>query len=119
IKSVEARVNELENEFRAILIRVPNLPHESVPEGQDESANQEVRRWGTPRDFKEEGFDPKDHVDLGLGLGILDQERATKITGTRFSVLSGLGAKLERALINFMLDLHTTEHGYREMLPPF
>ena len=119
IKSVESRVEEMESEFRAILVRVPNLPHESVPVGKDESANAEVRRWGTPRDFKAEGFDPKDHVDLGAGLGILDQERATKITGARFSVLSGLGAKLERALINFMLDLHTTEHGYREMLPPF
>jgi seryl-tRNA synthetase len=119
IKSVESRVEEMESEFRAILVRVPNLPHESVPVGKDESANTEARRWGTPRDFKAEGFDPKDHVDLGTGLGILDQERATKITGARFSVLSGLGAKLERALINFMLDLHTTEHGYREMLPPF
>lgn len=98
---------------------MPNLPHESVPVGEDESANTEVRRWGTPRDFAAEGFEPKDHVDLGVALGILDQERATKVTGARFSVLSGLGAKLERALINFMLDLHTTEHGYREMLPPF
>jgi seryl-tRNA synthetase len=119
IKSLEARVEEFENEFRAILVNVPNLPHESVPAGKDEAANAEVRRWGTPRDFKAEGFDPKDHVDLGVALGILDQERATKITGARFSVLSGLGAKLERALIDFMLDLHTTEHGYREMLPPF
>ncbi len=119
IKSVEVRVEEMENQFRAILVRVPNLPHESIPEGKDESDNQEVRRWGAPRDFKAEGFEPKDHVDLGVALGILDQERATKVTGTRFSVLSGVGAKLERALINFMLDLHTTEHGYREMLPPF
>jgi seryl-tRNA synthetase len=119
IKSLESRVEEMETGFRAILVRVPNLPHESVPPGKDESANQEVRRWGTPRDFQAEGFTPKDHVDLGAHLGLLDQERATKITGARFSVLSGLGAKLERALINFMLDLHTTEHGYREMLPPF
>ncbi len=119
IKSVESRVDELENEFRAILVGVPNLPHESVPAGKDESANAEVRRWGTPRDFAAEGFEPKDHVDLGVALGILDQERAAKVTGARFAVLSGLGAKLERALINFMLDLHTTEHGYREMLPPF
>ena len=119
IKSVEARVEEMESEFRAILVRVPNLPHESVPAGKDEAANQEIRRWGAPRDFKTEGFEPKDHVDLGVALGILDQERATKVTGARFSVLVGLGAKLERALINFMLDLHTTEHGYREMLPPF
>ena len=119
IKSAEARVEELENEFRNILTRVPNLAHESVPVGKDESANTEVRRWGTPRDFAAEGFAPKDHVDIGTGLGILDTERATKVTGARFSVLSGAGAKLERALISFMLDLHTTEHGYREMLPPF
>ncbi len=119
IKSAEARVEELENEFRNILTRVPNLAHESVPVGKDESANVEVRRWGTPRDFAAEGFTPKDHVDIGTSLGILDQDRAAKITGARFSVLSGIGAKLERALIAFMLDLHTTEHGYREMLPPF
>ncbi|MGE0102541.1 MAG: serine--tRNA ligase [Blastocatellales bacterium] len=118
-KSVEARVGELENEFRAILVSVPNLPHESVPMGKDESANIEVRRWGTPRDFAAEGFDPKDHVDIGTGLGILDQERAAKVTGARFSVLSGLGARMERALIGFMLDLHTRDHGYREMQPPF
>ncbi len=119
IKAAETRVEELENEFRNILTRVPNLAHESVPVGKDESANAEVRRWGTPRDFAAEGFDPKDHVDIGTALGILDTERATKVTGARFSVLSGIGAKLERALISFMLDLHTTEHGYREMLPPF
>ncbi len=119
VKGIEVKLDELENEFRSILVSVPNLPHESVPVGKDESANVEVRRWGTPRDFAAEGFEPKDHVDLGVSLGILDQERATKVTGARFSVLSGLGAKLERSLINFMLDLHTTEHGYREMLPPF
>ncbi len=119
IKAAEARVEELDNEFRNILTRVPNLAHESVPVGKDESANVEVRRWGTPRDFAAEGFAPKDHVDIGTSLGILDQDRAAKITGARFSVLSGIGAKLERALIAFMLDLHTTEHGYREMLPPF
>ena len=119
VKGIEAKLDEMESEFRAILTSVPNLPHESVPVGADESANLEVRRWGTPRDFTAEGFEPKDHVDLGVGLGILDQERATKVTGARFAVLCGLGAKLERALINFMLDLHTTEHGYRETLPPF
>jgi seryl-tRNA synthetase len=119
VKGIEANLDEMESEFRAILTRVPNLPHESVPVGADESANLEVRRWGTPRDFAAEGFEPKDHVDLGVGLGILDQERAAKVTGARFAVLCGLGAKLERALINFMLDLHTTEHGYRETLPPF
>ncbi|MGH9756047.1 MAG: serine--tRNA ligase [Blastocatellia bacterium] len=119
VKGLEAKLDEMENEFRAILTTVPNLPHESVPVGKDESANLEAGRWGTPRDFAAEGFEPKDHVDLGVTLGILDQERATKVTGARFAVLSGLGAKLERALINFMLDLHTKEHGYREMLPPF
>jgi len=119
IKSAEVRVEELDNEFRNILTRVPNLAHESVPVGKDESGNVEVRRWGTPRDFAAEGLTPKDHVDIGTSLGILDQDRATKVTGARFSVLSGIGAKLERALIAFMLDLHTTEHGYREMLPPF
>ena len=119
IKAAEVRVEEMESEFRNILTRVPNLAHESVPVGKDEAANAEVRRWGTPRDFQAEGFAPKDHVDIGTALGILDTERATKVTGARFSVLSGLGAKLERALIGFMLDLHTTEHGYREMLPPF
>lgn len=119
VKGIEAKLDEMESEFRAILTSVPNLPHESVPVGADESANLEVRRWGKPRDFAAEGFEPKDHVDLGVGLGILDQERAAKMTGARFAVLCGLGAKLERALINFMLDLHTTEHGYRETLPPF
>jgi seryl-tRNA synthetase len=118
-RELDARINEIEEELKTILTRVPNLPHESVPAGKDEHANVEVRRWGTPRDFKAEGFDPKDHVDLGHALGILDQERAAKITGARFSVLSGAGAKLERALISFMLELHTTENGYREMLPPF
>ncbi len=118
-KGIEVRLDELENEFRAILVSVPNLPHETVPVGSDESANAEVRHWGKPRDFAAEGFEPKDHVDLGVALGILDLERATKITGARFAVLRGIGAKLERALINFMLDLHTRENGYREMLPPF
>ena len=117
-KEIEARLGGIEEELRTILTRVPNLPHESVPAGKDEAANLEVRRWGTPRDFAAEGFAPKDHVDIATALGILDFERATKITGARFNVLSGLGAKLERALINFMLDLHTSEHGYREILPP-
>jgi seryl-tRNA synthetase len=119
IKGVEAKVNELENGFRDILVRVPNLAHESVPVGKDETANAEVRRWGSPRDFAAEGFAPKDHVDVATALGILDQERAAKVTGARFAVLKGLGARMERALIAFMLDLHTREHGYTEMLPPF
>ena len=116
---VETRLAEIESGFRETLEVVPNLPHASVPIGKDESANTEVRRVGTPRDFTLEGFEPRDHVDLGSALGILDLERATKITGARFAVLRGIGARLERALISFMLDLHTREHGYREMLPPF
>ncbi len=119
IKAADAQVSELENGFRDILTRVPNLPHASVPVGKDEAANAEVRRWGTPRDFTAEGFAPKDHVDVATNLGILDLERAAKVTGARFAVLKGLGAKMERALISFMLDLHTREHGYTEMLPPF
>lgn len=118
-KSIESRLDELETEFRAILVNIPNLPHDSVPVGGDEAGNQEARRWGTPRDFAAEGFTPKDHIDLATGLGILDQERAAKVTGSRFAVLSGLGAKMERALIAFMLDLHTSQHGYTEILPPF
>ena len=105
----EARMHEL-------LSTLPNIPHESVPVGLDESANVEVRRWGTKPEFS---FEPKDHVDLGTALGILDLERATKITGARFAILNGAGARLERALIDFMLDLHTREHGYLETLPPF
>lgn len=119
VKTIESRLNEIEDELKHMLTRVPNLPHESAPTGSDESANLEVRRWGTARDFAAEGFAPKDHVDIGTALGILDLERATKITGSRFNVLSGPGARLERALINFMIDVHTRENGYREMLPPF
>jgi seryl-tRNA synthetase len=118
-KLVETRLAEIESGLRETLEGVPNLPHETVPIGKDESANTEVRRVGEPRDFTAEGFEPMDHVDLGSALGILDLERATKITGARFAVLSGIGARLERALISFMVDLHTREHGYREMLPPF
>jgi len=118
-KSVEVRLDEIEKEFSEILVSVPNLPHDSVPVGKDEASNREVRKKGTPRDFTAEGFEPKDHVDLGTSLGILDLERAAKIAGARFAVLSGMGARLERAIISFMLDLHTREHGYREMLPPF
>src|SRR5882672_10428301 len=108
-EQAEARIHEL-------LSTLPNIPHESVPVGKDESANIEVRRWGTKPEFD---FAPKDHVDLGTALGILDLERATKIAGARFAILNGAGARLERALIDFMLDLHTGEHGYRETLPPF
>jgi len=95
---------------------IPNTPHESVPTGKSAADNVEVRRWGTPPTF---AFTPKAHWDLGPQLGILDFDRAAKITGARFAVYMGLGAKLERALINFMLDVHTREHGYTEVLPPF
>lgn len=105
-----------EEHMRNILSTLPNLPHASVPVGPDESANVEVRRWGAPPAMD---FDAQDHVDLAVGLGLLDLERATKITGARFAILNGAGAQLERALVGFMLDLHTREHGYRETLPPF
>jgi seryl-tRNA synthetase len=107
---------EYEARMQEILTTLPNIPHESVPVGPDESANVEARRWGTPREFD---FEPKDHVDIGTALGILDLERAAKIASARFAILNGAGARLERALINFMLDVHTLEHGYAETLPPF
>ena len=102
--------------MREVLSTLPNIPHESVPVGKDESANVEVRRWGTKPDFD---FEPKDHVDLGTALGILDLDRAAKIAAARFAILNGEGARLERALISFMLDVHAREHGYQETLPPF
>jgi seryl-tRNA synthetase len=102
--------------MREMLSTLPNIPHESVPVGKDESANRVERVWGTKPEFD---FEPKDHVDLGTALGILDLERATKIAGARFAILNGAGARLERALIDFMLNLHTREHGYLETLPPF
>lgn len=113
---LETKRDEAEAAMRDLLAGLPNIPKEDVPVGDDESANVEVRRWGTPKDF---GFEPKDHVDIGEALGILDLERATKITGSRFAILNGAGARLERALVNFMLDVHTREHGYTETLPPF
>ena len=105
----EARMSDL-------LSSLPNIPHESVPRGESEADNVEVRRWGTPPTFS---FEPKDHVDLGTALGILDLERAAKISAARFAILNGAGARLERALVNFMLDVQTREHGYSETLPPF
>jgi seryl-tRNA synthetase len=116
IAELDRQRDEAEASMRTLLSTLPNLPHESVPVGADESANTEARRWGAPPAFD---FDVKDHVDLGTSLGILDLERATKIAGARFSILRGAGAQLERAIINFMLDLHTREHGYEETLPPF
>jgi len=116
IAELDRQRDEAEAKMRTLLSTLPNLPHESVPVGADEAANTEARRWGAPPEFD---FEPKDHVDLGASLRILDLERATKIAGARFSILRGAGAQLERAIINFMLDLHTREHGYEETLPPF
>ncbi|MBA3335345.1 MAG: serine--tRNA ligase [Acidobacteria bacterium] len=113
---LEKQRDKSENLMRELLAGLPNIPQRDVPVGADESANVEVRSWGTLREFD---FEVQDHVDLGESLGILDFERATKIAGSRFAILNGAGAKLSRALINFMLDVHTTEHGYTETLPPF
>jgi seryl-tRNA synthetase len=116
IAELDTARDAAEAQMREILSTIPNVPHESVPVGKDETANEELRRWGQPPVFD---FEPKDHVDLGTSLGILDLERATKIAAARFAILNGAGARLSRALINFMLDLHTREHGYKETLPPF
>ncbi|HXI44229.1 MAG TPA: serine--tRNA ligase [Bryobacteraceae bacterium] len=116
ITALDEQIKTLDEQFRELLAGIPNLPHESVPVGRSAEDNVEVRRCGEPRQFD---FIPKAHWDLGPELGILDLERAAKITGARFAVYWGVGAKLERALINFMLDVHTREHGYTEVLPPF
>jgi seryl-tRNA synthetase len=113
---LEAARDSAESAMREILINLPNIPADDVPVGPDESANQEIRQWGEPREFD---FEPRDHVEIGESLGILDLERATKIAGSRFAILNGAGARLERSLVNFMLDIHTIEHGYTETLPPF
>jgi len=115
IQSREKIAADLDSRLRDILAGIPNIPHESVPVGHSAEENVEVRRWGTPAKFD---FTPKPHWDLGAELGVLDLERAVKLTGARFAVYWDLGAKLERALANFMLDLHTREHGYTEVLPP-
>jgi seryl-tRNA synthetase len=116
IKNLEAGLREVEDALSDLNLRIPNLPHASVPVGRDASGNVEVRSGGTAPRLT---TPPKPHWDIGEALGILDFDRAAKITGARFAVLSGAGARLERALINYMLDLHTTQHGYREVLPPF
>lgn len=116
IAELDGKREAAETKMRELLSTLPNVPHESVPVGRDESANTEIRRAGTKPSFD---FEPLDHVDLGTRLGILDLERATKIAGARFAILQGAGARLERALINFMLELHTRDHGYLETLPPF
>jgi seryl-tRNA synthetase len=108
--------SQTETRMNDLLSSLPNIPHESVPRGESEADNVEVRRWGSAPQFN---FEPKDHVDLGTALGILDLERAAKISAARFAILNCAGARLERALINFMLDVQTREHGYAETLPPF
>jgi seryl-tRNA synthetase len=115
IKQLDEKARALDEQLRNLLREIPNVPHESVPVGGSAADNKEIRRWGEPRQFD---FEPKAHWDLGPQLGILDFERAAKLTGARFAVYLGLGAKLERALANFMLDVHTREHGYTEVLPP-
>jgi seryl-tRNA synthetase len=116
MSELEAARDEAEARMRELLTTVPNVPHESVPVGKGEAENVEIRRWGVAPDFS---FTPKDHVDLGVGLGILDLERAAKISGARFAILNGAGARLSRALVNFMLEVQTRENGYTETLPPF
>ena len=116
LKGLDGVIEEKEKVLQDFLLTVPNLPHASVPVGKDPSDNAEVKRWGEIPKFD---FEPKPHWDLGEELGILDFKNGAKITGARFTLYWDLGAKLERALINFMLDLHTREHGYREVLPPF
>ena len=115
IKDAEGALRKVEEALTDVALRIPNLPHASVPVGADASENVEVRRWGTVPTFSSP---PKPHWEVGEHLGILDFDRAAKIAGARFSVMTGAGARLERALINYMLDLHTTQHGYREVLPP-
>ncbi len=116
IQRLEEQAQKEEAELRQLLAGIPNIPHKSVPVGKTAEDNVEIRRWGQPPRFD---FTPKPHWELGEQLGILDLERAAKITGARFAVYWELGAKLERALANFMLDLHTREHGYTEVLPPY
>jgi len=116
IKELDTESKEIEDKLNDVLLLIPNIPHQSVPFGKESKDNQEVKVWGKPTKFS---FEPKPHFELGEKLGILDFEASAKMTGARFVLYKGLGAKLERALINFMLDLHTKEHGYKEVLPPF
>jgi len=116
IKDLDAKTAGCEKELEACILQIPNLPHESVPTGRDSADNPVIRTWGNMPEF---GFTPLEHTEVGERLGILDFERAGKLSGARFSLLKGPGALLERALMNFMLDLHTKEHGYLEVLPPF
>jgi seryl-tRNA synthetase len=116
IKSIDSELSEIEQKFRDFLLLIPNMPHESVVIGEDEKDNPVVRKWGAPPSFN---FEPKPHWDVGEALNVLDFERAARMTGARFTLYWGMGAALERALISFMLDVHTKRHGYTEVLPPF
>ncbi len=116
IKELDEEVRRAEENIQSLMLQIPNVPHPSVPYGKDDRDNVEVRRWGEPRKF---GFTPKAHWDLGEQLGIIDFARGGKVSGARFSFYRGIGARLERALINFMVDLHVTRHGYTELFPPF
>lgn len=116
IKELDKELTEIDEKLNQVLYSIPNIPHESVPIGEDEDDNVEVRAWGEKKSFD---FEPKPHWEIGTDLDILDFERAGKVTGSRFVFYKGLGARLERALINFMIDMHVDEHGYEEMIPPF
>lgn len=116
VKEKDSKIAEIDQELQSLLLQMPNRPHDSVPVGKDENDNMEVRKWGTPKEFV---FEPQAHWDIGEKLGILDFEKGVSLAESRFTVLKGAGARLERALINFMLDLHTEHHGYKEIQPPF
>lgn len=116
VRDIDGRLAEIEEKMNEMLLSIPNKPHTSVPVGKDENDNPEVRRWGEPRSFD---FEPKAHWDIGEAAGIMDFEKGAALAQSRFTVLKGMGARLERALLNFMLDLHTEKHGYLEVQPPF
>ncbi|MDH7479761.1 MAG: serine--tRNA ligase, partial [Syntrophomonadaceae bacterium] len=116
VKELDEEIKRLEERLQEILLGIPNIPHPSVPVGEGEADNPVLRTWGVPRRFD---FEPRPHWEIGEMLDILDFQRGAKIAGARFTVCKGLGARLERALINYMLDLHTEKHGYQEIFPPF
>lgn len=116
IKVLDVEVRNIDDELNKILLTIPNIPHDSVPEGDTDEDNVEVRRWGVPRKFE---FEPKPHWEIGENLDVLDFSTAAKVTGARFTFYKGMGARLERALMNFMLDIHVDKHGYKEVFPPF